>query len=200
VGVAATLFRWRRAWRLSFFIVALLCGCASVPRYRIVKRTDLSPAVQKEIEEEAKDNDDLTDPRSVLPSITSSTSECGFDRDRMLGDIKDMLGTPYSYSGTNLDGIDCSGFTSLIYEKSAGMALPHSTAEQYQMSKPVPEGGGAFGDLIFFNTTGESPSHVGIYLGKGYFAHASVSSGVTISSLESTYYKKRYLDIRRYCK
>jgi cell wall-associated NlpC family hydrolase len=54
-----------------------------------------------------------------------------------------------------------------------------------------------FGDLVFFNTTGRAPSHVGIYIEDYLFAHASVSSGVTISSLESTYYKGRYVGARR---
>ncbi len=54
-----------------------------------------------------------------------------------------------------------------------------------------------FGDLIFFNTTGQNPSHVGIYIGDDMFAHASVSFGVTLSSLYSSYYKKRYTEARR---
>jgi cell wall-associated NlpC family hydrolase len=54
-----------------------------------------------------------------------------------------------------------------------------------------------FGDLIFFNTTGDRASHVGIYLGDDLFAHASVSFGVTISSLQSSYYAKRYETARR---
>ena len=54
-----------------------------------------------------------------------------------------------------------------------------------------------FGDLLFFNTTGKNPSHVGIYIGDDMFAHASVSFGVTLSSMYSSYYKKRYTGARR---
>jgi murein DD-endopeptidase / murein LD-carboxypeptidase len=54
-----------------------------------------------------------------------------------------------------------------------------------------------FGDLVFFNTTGYAPSHVGIYIEDDLFAHASVTQGVTISSMESTYYRKRFVGARR---
>lgn len=36
-------------------------------------------------------------------------------------------------------------------------------------------------------------SHVGVYLGNDYFTHSSSSSGVTISSLNDTYYAKKYI-------
>ena len=38
-----------------------------------------------------------------------------------------------------------------------------------------------FGDLVFLAIEGDTPSHVGIYVGDGLFAHASVSLGVTVS-------------------
>jgi lipoprotein Spr len=48
------------------------------------------------------------------------------------------------------------------------------------------------GDLVFFNTRG-GVSHVGVYLGEGYFTHSSSSAGVTISSLDDNYYSKKYI-------
>jgi lipoprotein Spr len=47
------------------------------------------------------------------------------------------------------------------------------------------------GDLVFFNTRG-GVSHVGVYLDNDYFVQAS-SHGVTISSLDDHYYKKRFI-------
>ena len=77
------------------------------------------------------------------------------------------------------------------------MSLPRSARDQFRVGAVVDSDQLEFGDLVFFNTTGRSPSHVGIYLEDDLFAHASVTSGVTISSLESTYYKKRFLGARR---
>jgi lipoprotein Spr len=36
-------------------------------------------------------------------------------------------------------------------------------------------------------------SHVGVYLRNGYFTHASTGSGVMISSLDETYYNKKFI-------
>jgi cell wall-associated NlpC family hydrolase len=47
------------------------------------------------------------------------------------------------------------------------------------------------GDLVFFKT-GLFSRHVGIYLDKRKFLHASTSVGVTISSLDNQYWKKNY--------
>jgi cell wall-associated NlpC family hydrolase len=38
---------------------------------------------------------------------------------------------------------------------------------------------------------------VGIYLGNGKFAHASVSNGVTVSDLSDPYYQKRFISAGR---
>jgi len=48
------------------------------------------------------------------------------------------------------------------------------------------------GDLVFFNTRG-GVSHVGVYLGDGYFVHSSSSAGVTINSLNESYYSRKFI-------
>ena len=108
-----------------------------------------------------------------------------------------MMGVSYKLGGTDENGIDCSGYTMMVYENSLGKLLPRNSAEQYRVGIPVEYSDLKFGDLVFFDTTGEPASHVGIYLGDDLFAHASVSLGVTISTLESPYFKTRYNGARR---
>jgi cell wall-associated NlpC family hydrolase len=111
--------------------------------------------------------------------------------------IGEFLGTPYDYGGETNEGIDCSAFTQSVFEKAFTITLPRSTEEQYRIGRKIGKGNLASGDLVFFNTTGYVPSHVGIYVGSGQFAHASVTEGVTITSLSAPYYSRRYVGARR---
>ncbi len=156
--------------------------------------------------EEAREDDRKVDVPKVAAGIRSrpaptgrytNITPAGLNRDRVLLDVVANLGVPYSHGGRSKEGMDCSGFTSLVYENAAHRLLPRTVDGQYRMGRAVETDSLQFGDLVFFDTTGESPSHVGIYIEDDLFAHASVSSGVTISSLESTYYRKRFVGARR---
>jgi cell wall-associated NlpC family hydrolase len=119
------------------------------------------------------------------------------DRDRVLLEIVGLLGVPYEYGGSDRAGMDCSAFTEKVYGAALGVPLPRSTSDQFREGREVARERLRFGDLVFFNTTGEVPSHVGIYIEDDLFAHASVSYGVTISSMESPYYRDRFIGARR---
>ncbi|MFN3689384.1 MAG: NlpC/P60 family protein [Fimbriimonadales bacterium] len=107
------------------------------------------------------------------------------------------LGARYRYGGSNARGFDCSGFTSYIYRQH-GIRLPHSASAQYRLGKPVARNELQPGDLVFFRTRGRRVSHVGIYIGNGKFVHASSARGrVRIDTLDSGYYKQRYVGARR---
>lgn len=159
----------------------------------------------REAEEERKENDKIVPPEEIEKVVTGqrdfrSEKNPAFtplEASKVMREISRYMGAPYVYGGMSSQGIDCSGYTLQVYKSSVGKALPRSSAAQASIGSPVPFESLKFGDLIFFNTTGEPNSHVGIYLGDDLFAHASVSQGVTISSLESTYYKKRYEGARR---
>lgn len=105
-------------------------------------------------------------------------------------------GTPYEYGGLSLDGVDCSGFVHQTYKKLYGIKLPRSTAQQVTMGQRVYINQLHAGDLVFFKT-GWNVRHVGIYLEKGKFVHASSSKGVIISSMLRGYWKENYWQARR---
>ncbi len=106
--------------------------------------------------------------------------------------IEDWWGTRYRYGGSTKSGVDCSAFTGALNREVFGINLPRTARDQYAACDKIDREDLKEGDLVFFNTRG-GVSHVGVYLGNNYFVHSSVHSGVTISSLEETYYGKKYI-------
>jgi lipoprotein Spr len=110
--------------------------------------------------------------------------------------IDEWLNTAYQYGGTSKKGIDCSALTGLLLSSVYAVALPRTAREQYGVSQKISKEELREGDLVFFNTRG-GVSHVGVYLSNDYFVHASVANGVTISSLNETYYNHKYIGAGR---
>jgi lipoprotein Spr len=118
------------------------------------------------------------------PKVTSTRSD-------VMQHIIDWVGTRYHFGGLSRDGIDCSAFTREVFRTSFNVELPRTASMQSSL-------GTKFGDLVFFHTAGYAKvTHVGIYVGEGLFANASCSRGVTVASLESKYWAKRYLYAKR---
>jgi lipoprotein Spr len=113
--------------------------------------------------------------------------------------IKSWLGVPYKYGGLSKKGIDCSGFTSIVYNKVYDYKLPRIALDQYKSGRKIRFGQLSEGDLVFFRgVIGAGIDHVGIFLEDGKFVHASTSIGVTISDLSEEYYKSRFVGACRY--
>ena len=106
--------------------------------------------------------------------------------------IDSWWATRYRYGGTSRSGIDCSAFTGNLISEVYGIAVPRTAKDQYGISEKIFRDDLQEGDLVFFNTRG-GISHVGIYLGNNYFVHSSVHDGVTISSLNDTYYNSKFI-------
>jgi cell wall-associated NlpC family hydrolase len=106
--------------------------------------------------------------------------------------IDGWMDTRYHYGGTDKDGIDCSAFTATLINKVYGFNIPRTAQEQYDVCQKLSKDDLLEGDLVFFNTRG-GVSHVGIYLGDGYFVHSSAHAGVTINSLTDDYYGRKYI-------
>ena len=118
-------------------------------------------------------------------------------KDRVILFAKKMLNIPYRFGGSSFIGIDCSAYVQKVYG-FLNMPIPRSAREQYHVGESVDKEDLSMGDLVFFRTYASFPSHVGIYLGNNLFIHAS-SRGkkVTIDSLETPYYFKRFIGAKR---
>lgn len=122
----------------------------------------------------------------------------GLKKSDLMDKIMEWLGTPYRFGGNTEHAIDCSGWTQRIFMDVAGILLPRTAREQVNIGQKVNRKSLEFGDLVFFHTYSRKfASHVGIYLGDNLFAHASSRFGVTVSSLESQFYKNRFIGGRR---
>ena len=106
--------------------------------------------------------------------------------------IYEWKGTRYQHAGHSQKGVDCSGFACEVYRNCYDTLLPGGCTNIYTMVDTISKDSLREGDLVFFKIRHGQISHVGVYLGKSYFAHASVHSGVTVSSLNEEYYKKYY--------
>ena len=106
--------------------------------------------------------------------------------------IEKWWGTRYRYGGANENGIDCSAYAATLTHQVFGLVLARTARDQYTNCIKLEKEELLQGDLVFFNTRG-GISHVGMYLGNGYFTHASTSIGVTISNLSETYWNKKFV-------
>ncbi|MFC4775222.1 C40 family peptidase [Paenibacillus sp. GCM10023252] len=114
---------------------------------------------------------------------------------------KTYLGVPYQFgapAGVTY-AFDCSSFVQYTFLKN-GIWLPRTSAGQASMGKPVAKGYLSVGDLVFFKTNGKSISHVAVYAGNNNIIHSASSKGVSITSLNNSYWKSKYVTARRVIK
>ncbi len=111
-------------------------------------------------------------------------------RGNIVGTAQRYVGVPYKRGGENPSGFDCSGYVMYIYRKNR-ISVPRSASKQYRHGKRIQFQRAKPGDLVFFQTSWQRISHVGIYLGKYRFRHAP-SSGkrVSYADMRTPHWKK----------
>ncbi len=86
---------------------------------------------------------------------------------------KALLNSPYLWGGKGVFGIDCSGFTQLIY-KLCGIHIPRDSyvqAKQGDLINSISKT--QSGDLAFFQNDKGKVTHVGLIINKNQIIHAS---------------------------
>lgn len=135
---------------------------------------------------------------SLAGFISSFDFAKNVDKDEVMFKIIEYINTPYLWGGTSKRGIDCSAFIQTIMYQSLGVTLPRTSYEQSQVGELVDKADLKFGDLIFFDTMRKGRvTHVGMYLGNGFFAHSGSKTGVAVASLDDEFYTRTYLKARR---
>ena len=111
---------------------------------------------------------------------------------------KARLGTRYVYGANRKNAVDCSSFTQQVFKKH-NKKLPRTSRSQSSVGKRIAKKDLRKGDLVFFSSRNtRHVAHVGIYISKGNFIHASSGAHkVTISNLSNSYYRKHYKNARR---
>jgi len=105
-------------------------------------------------------------------------------------------GVRYQLGGLSKKGIDCSGFVRITFKEKFAIPLPRTTQQQARQGFEIPRSQLKAGDLVFFKTE-SNIRHVGIYIENGQFLHASTSKGVMISTINNSYWQKRYWKVTR---
>ncbi len=116
-----------------------------------------------------------------------------------------MQGLPYLWGGTSWKGVDCSGFTRMVYQTN-GILLPRDASQQVWAGKEVAFDSLQVGDLLFFGEKAtpertERVVHVGMWLGNKEFIHSSgmvkISSFDEKSARYDAHNAGRYMRSRR---
>jgi cell wall-associated NlpC family hydrolase len=129
------------------------------------------------------------------PQYASNPALSG-NQNQLLQVAYKCMGIPYKYGGTSNNGIDCSSFVQQCFG-ALGYRLPRTAAEQFNVGMPVTDVLQP-ADRLYFAKNGGRISHTGIYIGNGYFIHASSSNrGVVVSNLREAMYTRMYAGARR---
>ncbi len=86
---------------------------------------------------------------------------------------KKFINSPYLWGGKSALGIDCSGFSQVVF-KTLGVQLPRNASQQVNLGETIQFIDQAQkGDLAFFGNEEEKITHVGIIIDKNTIIHAS---------------------------
>lgn len=115
---------------------------------------------------------------------TIITQRFGDARVDLTTTAKEFINVPYLWGGRSFFGVDCSGFTQLVF-KANGRKIPRDAYQQAEIGKVLDfvEESQA-GDLAFFENSEGRVIHVGMMLNNRQIIHAS--GKVRIDELDST--------------
>lgn len=132
-------------------------------------------------------------------SVSSTASSTGRSKiDRVLRTAQQLMGKPYALNADPPSSFNCAALVKYCFNSAKSGCMNSSLGDQVhdeRYAKINSIGSLKRGDLVCFNISGSTDriGHVGIYIGDGWFVHASATEGkVTVSKLTSGYYKRSF--------
>ncbi len=163
----------------------------------VAKPVVVKPVTQAVVKPVATNSDQTSNTQTqasvaVQSSTTNSVSTSSLGS-RVVSIAMNYVGYRYRYGGASPSGFDCTGFVYYVYNK-AGYGISRDMGSQWNSGSHISRDNLAPGDILFWsNTYKRGLSHAGIYIGGGRFVNAENSStGVAISSLNTSYWASRY--------
>lgn len=135
----------------------------------------------------------------ILTVILSASATAATKGQQVVSVALTQLGKPYMLNSDAPNSFNCASFVIYCYNKVAsGKITTSGISGSY--SKITSASNLKEGDVVCFKTTQQESGilgcHFGIYMGRGYFIHASSSAGmVTVSKMKN--YKKRFVGALR---
>lgn len=127
--------------------------------------------------------------------VNGQVSRGGNRADIIINYAKSFTGVPYVYGGQSPSGFDCSGYIWYVFN-NFGVYLPRTASAQFHYGHSISSGEAYPGDLVAFGS-GNSITHIGLYLGGGRFISATSSSGVAVESIYASYWSARLYGFSR---
>jgi len=175
----------------TLILFSLICLSASITKSQTTIPVQYQEMVNKLIKQ-------LPEPKEKQEEIVTTSPN------KLLDFAKSMLGIRYrTASSSPSRGFDCSGFVNYVFS-NFGFKVPRSSRDFAASGESKKLQDAKIGDVILFtgtNSRSRTPGHVGIVYSidgdEVKFIHSSSghAKGVTISSLDDGFYKKRFLKI-----
>ncbi|GEM_PF-729015 len=157
-----------------------------------VELVDYQVEIQFPAQPEAPAQPSQTDPRQLAGDVDARMEP-------LLREAFSYLGVPYVWAGNTRRGLDCSGFVKNVFA-TFGVNLPRHSGDQIVKGQPVNSTDELrAGDRLYFDMKRSGRiSHCGIYIGNGYFIHASTNQKqVGVDRLDKANYRNALVAARR---
>jgi cell wall-associated NlpC family hydrolase len=187
---------------LSIFSVFLIsCGSSkNATSKTIIVNSKGTPNRTRTIEKKKTKENIIITTTEADEVITKDSNKSKLEN--IIDHAKTFEGTRYKFGGTTEAGMDCSGLVYTAF-KEEDVIMPRISRDMAKKGVEVSLSDVTEGDLVFFKTNPRKNtiSHVGLVVenknGEILFIHSTTQRGVIISSLEESYWKKAFVEVRR---